>query len=176
MKPKHRHSLRDGFNAYGRALPGVHDLVSHRRLQIACTLDTSPGVPGPHAFAVRKCIARLTMLSRPSHPASNTRDDREAPLSRARDGTDDGHDSGFQQWCEPAADWHDGQFSHDAYAQVSLGLSGKSVRGPNARVRNRLHVFLSAANLRWPQSLGTAWRGRRKRSCGKNDSCSVLQS
>jgi hypothetical protein len=31
-----------------------------------------------------------------------------------------------------ATDWHDGQFSHDAYAQVSLGLSGKSVPGQSS--------------------------------------------
>jgi hypothetical protein len=49
--------------------------------RIACTLSTSPGAPGPHDLAVRDCIARLTMLSRPSHPAPNTRDDRDAPLS-----------------------------------------------------------------------------------------------
>jgi hypothetical protein len=58
------------FTAYLRALPGVHDLVSHRCLQIIIgKLSTSPGVPGPHAFAVRSRIARLTMRSRPSHPA-----------------------------------------------------------------------------------------------------------
>jgi hypothetical protein len=53
-----------------RALPGVHDLVSHRRSQITCDLNTSPGVPGPHAFAVRKSRIRLMRGSRPSHPAS----------------------------------------------------------------------------------------------------------
>jgi hypothetical protein len=38
-----------------RALPGVHDLVSHRHAQIIIrVLGTSPGAPGPHAFAVRK--------------------------------------------------------------------------------------------------------------------------
>ena len=66
-----------------RALPGEPDFVvtvigamrKHRR-----QLGTSLGVPGPHAFAVRVDIARLTMPSRPSHPAPNVRDDREAPL------------------------------------------------------------------------------------------------
>jgi hypothetical protein len=33
-----------------------------------------------HAFAVRIDTARLATPTRPSHPAPNTRDDREAPL------------------------------------------------------------------------------------------------
>ena len=52
-----------------RALPGVHDLFSHRRARIiARALGTSPGVPGPHAFAVRHRIARPTI--RPAATAS----------------------------------------------------------------------------------------------------------
>ena len=43
-------------------------------------LDTCLGVSGPHDFAVRFDIARPTISTRPSHPAPNTRDDREAPL------------------------------------------------------------------------------------------------
>jgi hypothetical protein len=43
-------------------------------------LDTSVGVPGPHAFAVRPGRVRLAHPKRPSHPASYVRDDREAPL------------------------------------------------------------------------------------------------
>jgi hypothetical protein len=95
-QPRHRHSLRDGVNAYSRALPGVRDLIvtvacASRRVgpegptSPICRLSTSPGVPGPHAFAVRASAARHTARSRPSPPAPNTRDDREAPLSRARD-------------------------------------------------------------------------------------------
>jgi hypothetical protein len=54
-----------------RALPGVHDLVSHRRAQIIIhALNTSPGVPGPHGFAIRIGTARLTIQPRPSHPVS----------------------------------------------------------------------------------------------------------
>jgi|SRR5579871_637461 len=60
------------FTAYPRALPGVHDLVSHRHQLDSSSngLSTSPGVPGPHAFAVRGRIARLAIRPRPSHPAS----------------------------------------------------------------------------------------------------------
>jgi hypothetical protein len=69
-----------------RALPGVHDLVSHRRLQvISCTLSTSPGAPGPHDFAVRQSrrssSARISVHRIPPR----VRDDAYAPLSR-RDG------------------------------------------------------------------------------------------
>src|SRR5579871_885445 len=66
------------FTAYLRALPGVHDLVSHRRLRArhARMLSTSPGVPGPHAFAVRAGVAHRTTSTRPSHPRLAFRDDR----------------------------------------------------------------------------------------------------
>jgi len=49
-------------------------------------LDLSVGRPGPHDFAVRENAVRRSAFSRPSHPAFNVRDDREAPLFRARDG------------------------------------------------------------------------------------------
>jgi|SRR5690242_4286169 hypothetical protein len=46
----------------------------------ACELDPSIGRSGPHDFAVRTGITRQLMPTRPSHPAPNARDDREAPL------------------------------------------------------------------------------------------------
>src|ERR1700742_5081151 len=57
-----------------------------RRADIATTqkLDTSVGVSGPHDFAVRFDITRQLTSKRPSHPAPNVRDDREAPLLRVR--------------------------------------------------------------------------------------------
>ena len=69
-----------------RALPGVHD----RLVTVACgiiirKLSASPGAPGSHDFAVRFSALRLNAPPRPSHPASNTRDDREAPLWRKQD-------------------------------------------------------------------------------------------
>ena len=80
-----RHSLRDGLAAYG-ALSPVSGLVSHRRPQIiAHELDPSVGESGPRVFAVRLRLTRRVKPTRPSHPAANVRDDREAPLYRARD-------------------------------------------------------------------------------------------
>jgi hypothetical protein len=49
-------------------------------------LDTCLGVSGPHDFAVRARHHSSVDVPRPSHPAPNTRDDREAPLLRARNG------------------------------------------------------------------------------------------
>jgi hypothetical protein len=74
-----RHSLRDGLPAYSVLSP-VSGLCSHRCRQISacrarradiaiCQLDTSVGVSGPHAFAVRVRIARPAIPTRPSHPA-----------------------------------------------------------------------------------------------------------
>ena len=58
-------------------------------------------------------------LPRPSHPAPNVRDDREAPLNGR--GT-----SGkmllicpTRQAHQAAADWRDGQFMHDAHARIA---------------------------------------------------------
>jgi hypothetical protein len=47
---------------------------NHRRLGIGVEM------PGPHDFSVRIEARRLRASLRPSHPAPNTRDDREAPL------------------------------------------------------------------------------------------------
>ena len=43
-------------------------------------VDISVGISGPHDFSGRVGIARLAVPPRPSHPASNVRDDRETPL------------------------------------------------------------------------------------------------
>jgi hypothetical protein len=75
-----RHSLRDGFNAYN-VLSLVTGLVCHHHRPIIIRrLDPSVGRSGPHALAVRGPAARLAAHTRPSHPAPNVRDDREAPL------------------------------------------------------------------------------------------------
>ena len=43
-------------------------------------LDASVEASGPHDFAVRGHVIRRVTWPRPSHPAPNVRDDREAPL------------------------------------------------------------------------------------------------
>jgi hypothetical protein len=64
-----RHSLRNGFTAYVRALPRRTGLDSHRRPPIIISaLDPSVGGSGPHGFAVRIRSARLAPPTRPSHP------------------------------------------------------------------------------------------------------------
>jgi hypothetical protein len=66
------------------ALSSVSRLFSHRRLQVVvCRLGTSPGVPGPHAFAVTLRCRSSRDTWRPSHPASNVRDDAYAPHEEA---------------------------------------------------------------------------------------------
>jgi len=84
-----RHSLRNGVNGCSVLSP-VCRLVSHRRLarrvgpsgrhrQLA-GLDPSVGGSGPHGLAVRIGTRSSFAPTRPSHPAANVRDDREAPL------------------------------------------------------------------------------------------------
>jgi hypothetical protein len=43
-------------------------------------LNASVGASGPHDFTVRFKRSRQKHHPRPSHPAPNVRDDREAPL------------------------------------------------------------------------------------------------
>jgi len=50
VKPKHRHSLRDGLTAYSALSPETR-LCCLRRLHIIdCKLDASLGVSGPHVL------------------------------------------------------------------------------------------------------------------------------
>ena len=83
------------------------DAKHHRQL------DASVGASGPHDFAVRFGIIRprLSRLTppRPPHPAPNVRDDREAPLLRARDGAKCAADLGVRSNAAAATHQHDGQ-------------------------------------------------------------------
>src|SRR5437868_14290218 len=110
-----RHSPRNGFNGFLRALPGDRAFLSppHSeygwsapgRADFASTkLDAGVEASGPHDFAVRSNIVRLRArasltgwtppcdddcaptLPRPPHPVPNVRDDRETPLCVGRDG------------------------------------------------------------------------------------------
>src|SRR5690242_14731485 len=68
-----------------RALPGARAFLPPLPADHLRKLDLSVGRPGPHAFAVRGTSFVAQELRpqddpRPSHPASNVRDDREAPL------------------------------------------------------------------------------------------------
>src|SRR6516164_5436314 len=88
-----RHSLRDGFTVSFALSPETWLFcLRHRRdAKHRRQLDTCLGVSGPHDFAVRADVVRLTTPSRPSHPALNVRDDAYAPLverGTARNATD----------------------------------------------------------------------------------------
>jgi hypothetical protein len=72
--------------------PGLIATVTPEKQLASHGLDLSVGRSGPHDFAVRKSIVRLSMRLRPSHPALYVRDDREAPLFQARDGGISGSD------------------------------------------------------------------------------------
>ena len=84
-----RHSLRDGFNGFLRALPGDRAFLPPspaRRETRLCGLSLSVGRPGPHDFAVRISHVRPTCHPRPPHPRPTCRDDRpKRPSSSRRD-------------------------------------------------------------------------------------------
>ena len=74
-----RHSLRNGFTAYTRS-PRCTGLVGHRRPGII-TQDLIPASGDQDRAISPYALARSSRTPRrPSHPASNVRDDREAPL------------------------------------------------------------------------------------------------
>jgi hypothetical protein len=79
-----RHSPRNGFNGFLRALPGDRALLPPSSAVVR-QLDTSVGAPGPHDFAVREKRPRQQRRPRPPHPAPHVRDDRDTPLLSRRD-------------------------------------------------------------------------------------------
>src|ERR1700726_7757 len=109
-----------------RALPGDHCLVATVVRERFRGLSACFGAPGPHDFAVRVSIVRprdmhaldATRVHRIPHPRFVTIG-RNAPL----------HRGGTvrmmlviwvnRQKHRPATDWHDGQFSHGAYARTA---------------------------------------------------------
>jgi hypothetical protein len=84
-----RPSLRGGFTAYSALSPGTGLSCPRRRAIISRDLTSASGgqdhTPSPSASAsfVRVHKARA-IPPRPSHPAPNVRDDREAPLLSER--------------------------------------------------------------------------------------------
>jgi hypothetical protein len=92
-------------------------------------VDASVEASRPHDFAVRFQVARLAHQKRPSHPAPNVRDDREAPLLWARDarrGTTDLPDGTSAIFSERrldslSFDLPDEANTHQAGARTSVG-------------------------------------------------------
>jgi hypothetical protein len=77
-----RHSPRNGFNGFLRALPGDRACLSPSPTKVAFhRLDAGVEASGPHDFAVRR--ERASSLRAPSvhRTPTHVRDDRETPLS-----------------------------------------------------------------------------------------------
>ena len=80
-----RHSPRNGFNGFLRALPGDRAFLPPSPAKVTFReLDTSVGVSGPHDFSVRLSAVRYRRI-RVHRIPSRGRDDRDSPLFR--DGT-----------------------------------------------------------------------------------------
>jgi hypothetical protein len=64
-----RHSLRNGFNGFFRALPGEPGFLATipAQCEALSRVDASVGASGPHDFAVRLRAVRLLALVRPPH-------------------------------------------------------------------------------------------------------------
>src|SRR5437667_12558130 len=73
-----RHSPRNGFNGFLRALPGDQTCLT-----VICAssrrLDASIGASEPHDFAVRVSTVRQRRRPRPPHPVPNVDDVAQRP-------------------------------------------------------------------------------------------------
>jgi hypothetical protein len=63
-----RHSLRNGFNGFLRALPGDRACLSPSSA-VSRKLDAGVETSGPHDFTVRVSAVRQARRPRPPHPA-----------------------------------------------------------------------------------------------------------
>src|ERR1700720_300447 len=82
-----RHCLRDGFTTYSALSPAI-GRSCHRHQRNAQALSPTSrqrrGVKTTRLRRPREKRIRLVRHLRPSHPAPNVRDDREAPLLEER--------------------------------------------------------------------------------------------
>jgi hypothetical protein len=85
-----RHSLRNGFNGFLRALLGDHAWLppssADRSAHLAPASERQDHATSPSAATSFVRAKKRLTLPRPSHPVPNVRDDREPPLWR--DGID----------------------------------------------------------------------------------------
>jgi hypothetical protein len=116
-----RHSLRDGLRLISRSPRGPGFLAPVIPEKLASQeLDLSVGRPGPRDFTVRESHVRLTCHPRPPHPRLTCRDERAyVPLHRGRMREKIVPICPTPQAPTPAADWHDGQFSHGVYTGIA---------------------------------------------------------
>jgi len=78
-----RHSLRDGFTTYSALSPAIGRFCHRHRRHAKHwrRLHASVEALRPRGFVVRETSAFVVCaVPRPSHPASNVRDDRDTPL------------------------------------------------------------------------------------------------
>jgi hypothetical protein len=166
------------LTAYLRALPGVHDLFSHRRpAKRLARLDASQGASGPHDFAVRVDTARLAIPFASIASRFAFRDDAQTPLVSRRD--------------ESAVARHSVKWNRIyAYQNWMFRRTGRGTpvhRGPNcpqklakhkmAKAEVRLCQLQSVNPCRHPASAGglalqPVWRGadRARRAAWRRDS------
>jgi hypothetical protein len=78
-----RHSLRDGFNGFLRALPGDRAFCRRRCADRSAQLSISVEMPKPHDFAVRKRRIRLMHLTSIASCLTFRDDSAYAPLAEA---------------------------------------------------------------------------------------------
>jgi hypothetical protein len=113
-----RPSLRNGFTAYFVLSPVIGFLATVALRKISRNLTPAPRRQDHTTSPSASSAPRQRALSRPSHPASNVRDDRDTPLLWARDGA-----KVLLIWVKRKAKYF---FRRDWTTQISLNLLGKS--------------------------------------------------
>jgi hypothetical protein len=91
-----RHSLRNGFNGFLRALPGDRALLPPSSAQCESIIANLASASGcrDHTTSPSAPHRSPSMPPRPPHPAPNVRDDGDTPLFGVRDGANDASDLG----------------------------------------------------------------------------------
>jgi hypothetical protein len=145
-----RHSPRNGFNSLYVISPGTGLSCPRRSRGIASHENLAPASGRQdHTISPSASAAFVNAQpQRPPHPASNVRDDRETPLLWRRDTQKMLLIWGFEQYCRPAAQWHDGQFTHDMYARSARRAKWRFTHRP----QQRSHSFSACrlSNALWP--------------------------
>src|SRR5262245_46711609 len=101
-----------------RALPGDQALLSPSSTDRSHDLTPAQGRQD-HTISPSASCCSSHNTPRPSHPAPNVRDDREAPLLVSAGRADARSDLPDNARGKVAPLWHDGQFAHGTHALLS---------------------------------------------------------
>jgi hypothetical protein len=126
----------DGFTAYtGLSLvTGFLATIIRVTGNVVANLTPASGRRDHSALPYAKVSLVSRHFSRPPHPASNVRDDRETPLMWKQDGRDAAGDLPDGASAKAATAWRDGQIAHEGHVKIARRANGPLSCHSGARV------------------------------------------